>query len=150
MKAIYSGLAVFATRAAAGDRSGSNPKEASSIMRGPSIMRSIMVIVASLLGFSMETVARADIKTDLANCLATAKTKAKAAGYTNKATNIASKEMDECSSYYDKEWDKQHPKTFTPDSSYYEFKTWEANEDYSRDVEAINRDYDLRRAGVLP
>jgi len=45
---------------------------------------------------------------------------------------------------------KDGKQTFRPDSSYYEFKTWEANEDYKRDVEAINRDYDLRQAGVLP
>ena len=36
------------------------------------------------------------------------------------------------------------------DNNYYEFKAWEANEDYKRDIEAINRDYDLRRTGVLP
>ena len=38
----------------------------------------------------------------------------------------------------------------SPDSSYYDFQAWKANEDYKRDVEAINRDYDLRRSGVLP
>lgn len=38
----------------------------------------------------------------------------------------------------------------SPDGSYYDFQAWKANEDYKRDVEAINRDYNLRRTGVLP
>ena len=32
----------------------------------------------------------------------------------------------------------------------YEFKAWEADQDYKREVESINRDYNLRRSGVLP
>ncbi|WP_363739532.1 hypothetical protein [Sphingobium sp. LMA1-1-1.1] len=38
----------------------------------------------------------------------------------------------------------------SPEYRDYEFQTWKANEDYNRELEAINRDYELRRAGVLP
>jgi hypothetical protein len=58
--------------------------------------------------------------------------------------------MDLCSEAADRAWDREHPKEAASDDSYYEFQDWKANEDYKREVGAINRNYDLRRSGVLP
>jgi hypothetical protein len=56
--------------------------------------------------------------------------------------------VDKCQKNYINHQDTKED--YQPDHNYYEFKAWEANEDYKRDIEAINRDYDLRRTGVLP
>lgn len=49
---------------------------------------------------------------------------------------------------------RETPKTNTyrdnPDYKAYEFQVWQSEQDAAREVEAINRDYNLRRSGVLP
>jgi len=119
-------------------------------MRRGSDMRIAALLIAGLITASTASPVLADRHSDLKACTDAAYAKAKAARFSNKATDIAMKEMDLCSEAADRAWDKENPKKAASDDSYYEFQAWKANEDYKRDVDAINREYDLRRSSILP
>ena len=38
----------------------------------------------------------------------------------------------------------------SPEYKDYEFRAWEIDQENKREIEAINRDYNLRRSGLLP
>lgn len=42
-----------------------------------------------------------------------------------------------------------HEDTSGPDS-YYEFQAWKVDQNTAREIEAIDRNYELRKSGVLP